>query len=98
MKRRRECTQGHVFFKSTACPTCPQCEMARKAKDGFMTQLAAPARRALEQSGWVTLAQLARHTEAEVAALHGMGPNALGKLRSTMAQAGLRFRQSHRRG
>lgn len=53
--------------------------------------LAAPAQRALAGAGVATFEQLAARTEAEVAALHGMGPNALKKLREALAERGLSF-------
>jgi hypothetical protein len=53
--------------------------------------LAAPARRALAGAGLKTLADLGLVTEAKVAALHGMGPNALTRLKAKMAAAGLAF-------
>jgi hypothetical protein len=39
------------------------------------------------------VADLARRTEAELAALHGMGPRALGVLRDALAASGRQFRQ-----
>ena len=53
--------------------------------------LAAPARRALAGAGIGSLAELAGRTQAEVAALHGMGPNALRLLREKLAARGLAF-------
>jgi DNA-directed RNA polymerase alpha subunit len=57
-----------------------------------MSVLAAPARRALERAGLTTVAKLARKSEAEVAELHGMGPNALAKLRIVLKKEKLAFR------
>ena len=57
MKRRKVCAQGHVFYKSSDCPTCPTCEAAKRPADGFMAELAAPARRALQGAGLTTLAR-----------------------------------------
>ena len=54
--------------------------------------LAAPARRALAGAGVDRVEQLARLTEAEVAALHGMGPNAMLTLKALMAAKGVAFR------
>jgi hypothetical protein len=53
--------------------------------------LAAPARRALAGAGYTTLEQLAEVREHEIAGLHGMGPNAVEKLRRTLAEHGLSF-------
>ena len=79
MKRRKVCARGHVFYKSSDCPTCPTCEAAKRP--------------ALQGAGLMTLAKLAKKREAEVGALHGMGPNALGKLRASLKKAGLSFRE-----
>ena len=54
--------------------------------------LARPAQRALAGAGIEGLAALARHSAAEVAALHGMGPNAMQRLQTALAAEGLRFR------
>ena len=47
--------------------------------------LAAPARRALIDNNVVRLSDLKRFTYAEVSKFHGMGPNALGLLKSARA-------------
>lgn len=91
MKQRRVCVQGHVFFKSSDCPTCPRCEGAKKPVEGFLSGMAAPARRALLGAGLTTLARVARRTEKEVSALHGMGPRAMDELRASLKKAGLTF-------
>ncbi len=56
-------------------------------------KIGAPAARALEAAGYTNLKQLTRVTEAELAQLHGMGPNALGKLRDALKAEGLSFKQ-----
>ncbi|MDF2036086.1 DNA-binding protein [Cytobacillus oceanisediminis] len=61
-------------------------------ESGFPEKLAKPAVRALEGAGYFSLEQLARATEAELLELHGMGPNALGKLRRAMADRGWSFK------
>lgn len=60
---------------------------------GDLPKIAAPARRALENASIFSLAQLAGHCEADIAQLHGMGPNALGKLREALTQEGLNFKE-----
>ena len=67
---------------------------ARKPEAGFLAGLAAPARRALEGAGLTTLAKLAKKSEAQVMELHGMGPNAMAKLRASLEKAGLSFKKS----
>lgn len=52
----RTCKNGHNYYKSSDCPTCPVCEKEKKPKDGFLSLLSAPARRALENNGITTLA------------------------------------------
>ena len=54
-------------------------------------KLAAPARRTLAGAGITRLEQLAGCSEAEVAKLHGIGPNALEALRRALAAKGLSF-------
>jgi hypothetical protein len=97
MKTRRVCPRGHVYFKSSDCPTCPECEAARAAADGFLAQLAAPARRALEAARLTTLAKLARRSEADVRDLHGMGPNAMAKLRKSLEKEGLTWARANKK-
>jgi hypothetical protein len=53
--------------------------------------LAKPAHRALAGAGIGSLDELARRREAEVAALHGMGPNGVKALREALAAKGLAF-------
>ena len=53
--------------------------------------LAAPARRALGHAGIRTLADLGRLTQAELAGLHGMGPNAMRCLSERMAAQNIGF-------
>ena len=93
MRQRRICPRGHVFFKSSDCLVCPRCEAARKPGPGFLAELSAPARRALEGVGLTTLAKLARKSETEVLELHGMGPGSIPKLRAALKNAGLVFKK-----
>jgi hypothetical protein len=51
----------------------------------------APAQQALDTAGITSLAELARYSEREIAALHGMGPKAIGILREAMKAKGLSF-------
>ncbi len=92
-KNNRTCKNGHQYTKSSGCPTCPVCEALKKPKEGFQSLLAAPARRAMENAGIHTLVQLAAYTESEIAHLHGMGPNAIQKLKGAMAANKLSFKK-----
>jgi predicted RecB family nuclease len=88
----RTCPKGHSYIKSTDCPTCPTCE-AEKAKAGFFIDgMSAPARRALQSLGIDSLKKLAKHTETDILALHGMGPSSLPKMRAALKAAGLNFK------
>lgn len=62
-----------------------------------LPKLAAPAQRALALIGVSDLKQLSKFTEAEVAQLHGMGPNAIGKLRDALKAHGLSFKRFEKR-
>ena len=54
-------------------------------------KLGAPAERALAGAGIKNLKHLSKFSEAEIKQLHGVGPNALGKLRQALAARGLSF-------
>ncbi len=57
-----------------------------------LPKISAPAQRALAAAGVQNLKDLTRFSEAEVKKWHGIGPNALGKLRQAMQENGLSFR------
>jgi hypothetical protein len=50
-----------------------------------------PALRALHGAGCLTLQQVSQHTATEIAALHGIGKNALLVLKEALAANGLSF-------
>jgi hypothetical protein len=54
--------------------------------------LPAPAQRALMAANLTTVTDLRRCSEARIMALHGMGPNAMTRLKKAMAEAGVEFR------
>ena len=62
-------------------------------KMSALPKISAPAQRALQSAGITNLKQLTRVSEAELMQLHGMGPNALGKLREALKERGLSFRK-----
>jgi DNA-directed RNA polymerase alpha subunit len=92
-KNKRTCSKGHVYFKSSDCPTCPVCENQNKPVDGFLSLVSAPARRALEKDGITTLKKLSRWSEQELLQLHGLGPSTLPILRSALKKAGLTLKK-----
>jgi DNA integrity scanning protein DisA with diadenylate cyclase activity len=68
--------------------------MKSKSEQGthdFPAKLGAPAQRALAGAGFTRLEELAKVSEAEIKKLHGIGPNALKKLRDALEAIGLSF-------
>jgi predicted RecB family nuclease len=88
----RTCKNGHQYYKSSDCPTCPVCEEAKRPKDGFLSLLAAPARRALENASITTLKQLSEYSERDILKLHGIGKTALPVLKRELEKVGLTFK------
>jgi len=87
----KTCKNGHTFYKSSDCPTCPICEEERKPKDNFLSLIGAPARRALEREGITTLEKLSTYNEKDILSLHGMGNSTMPKLNEALTKAGLSF-------
>ena len=92
-KKKKTCKNGHQFYKTSDCPTCPICEAMAKPESGFLSLLAAPARRALTNQGITTLVDLSALTEKEVMSLHSMGKASIPILKSALAEKGLSFRK-----
>jgi predicted RecB family nuclease len=92
-KTLRTCKKGHQYYKSTDCPTCPTCEAEKKAKDGWLSLLAAPAQRAMGAAGIKTLKQLSGYSEKEIRRLHGIGPSSIPVLLKLMKAEGLEFKK-----
>lgn len=91
-KSLRICDNGHQYYKSSDCPSCPICEKERKPESGFLSLLSAPARRALEHNEITSLQQLSKCSEKEILQLHGMGSASLPKLRTALKESGLSFK------
>ncbi|MBD2862414.1 MULTISPECIES: RNA polymerase alpha subunit C-terminal domain-containing protein [Paenibacillus] len=91
-KTLRTCDNGHQYYKSTDCPTCPVCEQQAAPDSAFLSLLSAPARRALEHNGITSLQQLSTYSEKEILKFHGMGPASLPKLRAALEKIGLSFK------
>jgi uncharacterized protein YdhG (YjbR/CyaY superfamily) len=60
-------------------------------RESDFPKLGAPAERALAGAGYMRLEQLTQVTEVDLSRLHGMGPNALGRLREALTLNGLSF-------
>lgn len=90
-KRLKTCENGHKFYKSSDCLTCPECEKERKPTDNFLDELVAPARRALESHGITTLEQLSTYSEKEVLSFHGLGKTTIPVLKKLLEDKQLSF-------
>jgi DNA-directed RNA polymerase alpha subunit len=55
-------------------------------------KVAKPAARALSQAGFTNLEQLTNISEKELLELHGMGPNAVERIKAALADHGLALR------
>ena len=88
IKNLKTCKSGHLYYKTSDCPTCPICENERKPKNGFLSLMSAPARRALERERITTLKDLAKYTESELLKFHGMGPASIPRLRKALKEIG----------
>jgi len=91
-KTERICENGHKYYKSTDCPTCPICEAERKPQDGFLSLLSAPARRAMENNAILTAEKLSHYSEKEILKFHGLGKASLPVLRQILSKNGLHFK------
>ena len=87
----RTCKNGHQYYKSSDCPSCPICEEAKTPTDGFLSLLSAPARRALENADIKTLKQLSKYSEKEILKLHGIGKTTIPILKRELENARLAF-------
>lgn len=93
MRSQRTCPNGHTYYKTSDCPTCPVCEAAKKPAGGFLSLLSAPARRALASKNIQAEKQLSQCTEKEILALHGIGPAAIPVLKKALQEKGLAFKK-----
>ena len=80
---------------SISCEQIGRCYVAHQTNEAsahdFPSGIAKPALRALDAAGYTRLEQLTQITEAELGKLHGMGPKAIGLLRSALDARGLAF-------
>jgi DNA-directed RNA polymerase alpha subunit len=63
-------------------------------KEPFEIKLAAPALRALANAGISKLKELSRYSEKEIAELHGIGNNALMKIKEALNKKDISFKKS----
>ena len=67
-------------------------ETSHPNRDAFPPGMSGPSLRALHTAGVRSLDDLTRWSERDLAALHGMGPKALGVLQAALRERGLHFR------
>ena len=67
-------------------------ETTHPNRDAFPAGMSGPALRALDAAGIRSVDALASWTERDLAALHGMGPKALGLLKGALEARGRGFR------
>lgn len=90
-KTLRTCEQGHEYYKSSDCPTCPV-QRKRENQKKVFSLFFQRQRRALEHRGIQTVEELSKYSEKEILKLHGMGPASLPKLRKALEESGLSFK------
>jgi len=93
IKTKRTCSNGHSFYKSTDCPTCPICEKEKKPEDGFLALLGSPARNALLNHGIDQLEKLTQYSMKDLLKLHGLGKASLPLLSQALMEKGLKFKE-----
>ncbi|REL24002.1 hypothetical protein DYD21_20155 [Rhodohalobacter sp. SW132] len=88
----KKCKNGHSFYKSSDCPTCPTCEKLKEPASGFLALLSNPARNALLHHGIDTIQKLSSYTEKEILKIHGIGKASLPVFRKSLEEEGLSFK------
>jgi hypothetical protein len=86
---------GPLYAKSSDCPVCPSGEKEQKPVAGFLSLLAAPARRTLENKGSTTVEPFAIFTQKEMWQGHGIGKSVLSKPYPALAAQKLTFRTNN---
>lgn len=71
-----------------------QSEVTHPNRAAFPPGMSGPSLRALQGVGVRSMTDLEQWTEADLRALHGMGPKALGLLRDALAASGRELRRS----
>lgn len=91
-KRNKTCPNGHVYYKSSNCPSCPECEKNKNYHFEFMQHISAPAKRALVNNNITSLTTLSQYSETQILALHGIGKTSIPKLKAELLKANLKFK------
>lgn len=89
---KKTCANGHTFYKSSDCNTCPKCNKIRSKDFRDWTSLPSPVRNALINASINTIQDLSKHSKAYILTLHGIGPKALPKLQALLLSNNLTFK------
>ncbi|MCK9472067.1 MAG: hypothetical protein WC006_09435 [Bacilli bacterium] len=92
-KTLRICDKGHKFYKSSSCNACPICDKLEKPKEGFLSKLNNPTRRALLGEKIDSLEKLASYSKKEILNLHGVGPKSIPIMIRLLEEVGLAFKE-----
>ncbi len=92
--KKKTCSRGHIFYKTSTCPICPQCWPGYRLKlqKDFPEKLSAPALRALHNAKIFKLSDLTKKTKEQIADLHGMGPSGVRMLTAALKSKKLSFK------
>ncbi|BAH37838.1 MAG TPA: hypothetical protein DGD08_05295 [Gemmatimonas aurantiaca] len=74
-------------------PNSAEREKTHPNATAFPAGLSGPALRALSTAGITSMAQLAQHSKADLAAMHGMGPKGMRMLEEELKRSGQTLRQ-----
>lgn len=94
-RKKRTCSQGHIYYKSSDCPVCPKCWKIfyeNKSESDLPKKLSAPALRALLNEKIYNLTLLSNYTEKEILSLHGMGKASIPLLKEALQKQNLTFK------
>lgn len=91
----RTCKQGHAYYKSSNCPTCPICEKLKDRLSVFLALLNNPARNTLVHDGIDTIEKLAKYTEKEILAIHRIEKTSLPTFKKALEEACLNFKSKN---
>lgn len=92
---KKECVNGHIFEKTSQCPVCPICEKLKNTQGFFIANLAAPARRALENEKINSLEILTQYSEKDLLKLHGIGKSSIPLIVAQLAAQGLTLKNNN---
>lgn len=85
----KTCAKGHIYFKRSDCPVCPVCEKEINSQDGFLSELSAPARRALKSNHIKCVEDLCHFSEKDLLTFHGLGKSSIPIIKRALEKVGL---------